>query len=201
VPPTSAAIRGWDQWPKDSCRWSTGRWWSRRRCAGGFFALLHFSPVYWPENCGQDVKKEKNDKVKKEAGEGEDDDEDAINSDLDDEDDLDEDDDAEGAEQGGDLVIALYEKVRISYPLSRLLTMLMRHPSSRSSAWKISGRSPWKTGSFRSMAKSTSLPNAKGAWRVTSFSSLSRAVAQPKVWCSEFEWWREERLSTHNERV
>ncbi|GAA6034490.1 hypothetical protein JCM8097_005355 [Rhodosporidiobolus ruineniae] len=65
-------------------------------------------PVKHEDN--KDVKKEKNgDKVK---GEGEDDDPDAINSDLDDEDDLDEDEDADGAEQGGDIVIALYEKVQ-----------------------------------------------------------------------------------------
>ncbi|GAA5980853.1 hypothetical protein JCM11641_004743 [Rhodosporidiobolus odoratus] len=54
-------------------------------------------------------------KPKKEGSDGEDgegDDEDAINSDLDDDDDLDEQDDAEGAEAGGDLVIALYEKVQ-----------------------------------------------------------------------------------------
>ncbi|GAA6018187.1 hypothetical protein JCM10207_002861 [Rhodosporidiobolus poonsookiae] len=59
----------------------------------------------------QDVKKEKDNGAKpKKEGEG--DDEDAINSDLDDEDDLDDDEDADGVEQGGDLVIALYEKVQ-----------------------------------------------------------------------------------------
>ncbi|BGP17104.1 hypothetical protein JCM10213_003883 [Rhodosporidiobolus nylandii] len=60
------------------------------------------------------VKKEKDTKPKKEGSGAADggDDEDAINSDLDDDDELDEEDDAEGAAEGGDLVIALYEKVQ-----------------------------------------------------------------------------------------
>ncbi|GAA5911876.1 hypothetical protein JCM6882_005226 [Rhodosporidiobolus microsporus] len=76
-----------------------------------FLPLPHAEAVVKDEP--KDAKKGKNGDAKpKKEGDDAAADEDAINSDLDDDDELDDEDDAEGVEQGGDLVIALYEKVQ-----------------------------------------------------------------------------------------
>ena len=96
--------------------------------------------------------------------------EDEINSDLDDPDEEDPENDEEGAETG-DVVIALYEKVRRHAVM--LSDWRLTEGECRSNELRINGRLRSRMASFLSEARITSLVNVAGQYHLLSTSSRS----------------------------